>query len=103
MAEGRSQLNVESRAVRDGHVLRTGLDLEKLTRGLPMTEISHDAGTFVCNALYYSMLQHLQSLAGEHHCLFVHVPVVTEENRAALVSDFERLILRLAAIAETMA
>lgn len=96
MAEERSKLNVESRGVRDGHILRTRIDLEKLTRGLPMTEISHDAGNFVCNRLYYSMLKHFETLEGEHHCLFIHVPVLTEENTDALASDFEHIILRLA-------
>lgn len=98
MAEERTTLNVESRAVRDGHTLQTSLDLEMLIEGLPMTEISHDAGAFVCNALYYRMLKHLETLEGKHYCLFIHVPILTEENKDAIAADFERIILRLSAM-----
>ncbi|WP_345976148.1 peptidase C15 [Sulfurimonas sp. HSL3-7] len=95
MAEERTKLNVESRAVRDEKVLHTGIDLQQLTADLVMTEISHDTGRFVCNALYYSMLEHLAAQEGEHHCLFIHVPVLTEENKEALAEDFERILQRI--------
>lgn len=98
MAEERSKLNIESRAVCDGKVFETGIDLEALTQGLGMTEISHDAGQYVCNTLYYRVLEHLERQEGEHHSLFVHVPVLTEANTAALVEDFERILLRLLAL-----
>jgi pyroglutamyl-peptidase len=98
MAEERSRLNVESRAVLEERTLRTGIDLERLTTGLPMTEISHDAGGFVCNTLYYRALEHLQAREREHHCLFIHVPVLTEENTPALTEDFKAIIERLALI-----
>ena len=39
-------------------------------------EISHDAGTFVCNSLFYSMLRHN---GGEVPTGFIHVPFVKEQ------------------------
>jgi len=98
MAEDRDRLSVESQAVRGGKVYRTEIDLEELTAGLPNTYISHDAGDFVCNALYYSALEHLDTLDGNHHCLFVHVPVLTDANVHGITEDFKKLIARLAAL-----
>ena len=95
MAEERSKLHIESSAVLDEQLLQTVVDLEELTADLPMTEISHDAGRFVCNTLYYKTLEHLSSQEEDHHCIFVHVPVLTEENRDQLLADFISIIERL--------
>jgi len=98
MAEERTKLCVESRAVLGEQVLHTRLDLEKLIEGLRMTEISHDAGDFVCNTLYHRTLAHLHAKNGEHDALFVHVPRLTEANAEALSEDFCTLIERLAGL-----
>jgi pyroglutamyl-peptidase len=98
MAEERILLGVESQAVLDGRSLKTGIDLVGLTEDLRITEISHDAGRFVCNTLYYRSLEHLDAQESEHLCVFVHVPVLTEENVHALTQDFVRIIERLAAL-----
>jgi len=97
MAEGRTRLGVEAQASLHGNVLQTDIDLAALTAGLPMTEISRDAGDFVCNTLYYRCLEHLQNVPEPHRCLFIHVPVLTEENAPGLTADFTRIIARLAA------
>ena len=52
------------------------------------------AGTFVCNHLYYSVLKHIQDTAIATQCIFVHVPVLTENNLESIVADFS-LILKL--------
>ena len=98
MAEERAVLSAESQAAMDGVVRRTDIDLAALTAGLAVTEISHDAGDFVCNTLYYRCLEHLQKIGGDHHCLFLHVPVLTGENAPALLEDFRTIIGRLAAV-----
>ena len=95
MAEERTKLHVESRAVLDEQLLQTSVDLDKLTAGLPMTEISHDAGQFVCNTLYFKMLKHLSLQEEDHHCIFVHIPVLTEENENQILADFISIIKRL--------
>lgn len=102
MAEERSKLNVESRAVLEEKILQTGIDLEGLTADLPMTEISHDAGGFVCNTLYYRVLEHLGAQRDKHHCLFIHVPLLTEENSRGLEEDFVSIIERLHRMSQTL-
>jgi pyroglutamyl-peptidase len=96
MAEERQKLHIESRATLGDETLTTAVDLQWLTGGLPMTEISHDAGRFVCNTLYFQMLRHLGRQPREHHCIFVHVPVLTPENTDPVKRDFLSIIGRLA-------
>lgn len=98
MAEERTKLSIEFRAVLDEKILRTNVDLEALTADLPMTEVSHDAGGFVCNTLYFRTLDHLYSQEERHYCIFVHVPLLTEENRSPLAADFIAIIERLSAM-----
>jgi pyroglutamyl-peptidase len=96
MAESRSQLSLEARAVVGNDVLYTPVNLEELTAELLNTEISHDAGQYVCNALYYAMLHHLQQSSWNCRCLFVHVPVLHSGNLAAIVTDFQRILEAIA-------
>lgn len=96
MAESRDHLTVESGATRQGQRLTTAIDLVPLMAGLQVTAISHDAGNYVCNDLYYAVLQHLQtSQQGHKQCIFVHVPILNPENRTAIVQDFLILLQRL--------
>jgi pyroglutamyl-peptidase len=94
MAESRFQLNVEAQAVVNNVVLATELDLKQLTVGLNHTVISYDAGRFVCNSLYHAMLNYLKSSPGRNG-LFIHVPLLTPENRELIVVDFCQLLERL--------
>lgn len=95
MAEERQKLHIESRATVDDKTLTTRVDLHWLTRDLAMTEISHDAGRFVCNTLYYHMLRHLSHQPQKHHCIFAHVPVLTSQNIHLVKSDFLSIIDRM--------
>jgi pyroglutamyl-peptidase len=95
MAEERSRLSLESRAVIDEQVLTTPLCLDTLAEGLSITEISHDAGTFVCNATYHALLCHLSQPA-PRPCLFVHVPLLTDERQNQVVQDFCQILQRIA-------
>ncbi len=98
MAESRCQLTVESKASQGDTILNTSVDLHRLVDGLPETAISHDAGKFVCEGLYYSVLNHLQRNEMKKYCLFVHVPVLTPSNTAGIVADFQLIIERLASL-----
>ncbi|NJN32070.1 MAG: hypothetical protein HC824_17855 [Synechococcales cyanobacterium RM1_1_8] len=79
-------------------------------------EVSENAGHFVCNGLYYRLLDPafraslaLPSRGGgqaaetpteaptEAQILFVHVPILTPDNREALMADFRLLLSRLMA------
>lgn len=94
MGEPRRRLGLESSAVNpEGRKLRSPLPLTLLSQDLRATEISHDAGSFVCNCLYYEVLNYLQtsSIPG----LFVHVPRLTPQNTQAIASDFMQVLERM--------
>lgn len=95
MGESRKTLDLESTAV-DEHIrLHPSLDLTWLSRGLESTQISNDAGRFVCNRLYYRVLSYLHHHAPDIPCVFIHVPRLTLQNRAAIVQDFQVVIDRM--------
>lgn len=97
MAESRGKLTVERRARREEEELSTLIDLPQVTAGLEC-EISDDAGQFVCEALYFSVLKHLCERLWLTPAVFVHVPVLTRQNRAAVSQDFSALLERLSAV-----
>ncbi|HLO49811.1 MAG TPA: peptidase C15 [Kamptonema sp.] len=92
MAESRQKLTVESTAIVNGEALKTTFPLEDLVADLTMTEISHDAGKFVCEALYYSLLKYIKHRNLSSQCIFIHVPVLTNKNIEAITSDFLSII-----------
>ncbi|OKH20788.1 peptidase C15 [Chroogloeocystis siderophila] len=96
MAESRSQLTVESRATCGNIALRSPIDLEQLIAELSVTQISHDAGKFVCEGLYFAVLNHITTQKLNSHCLFVHVPILTDENIQQVTKDFILIIQRMA-------
>jgi pyroglutamyl-peptidase len=77
-------------------LLNTSVDLVKLVTGLAVTEISHDAGKFVCEGLYYEVLKSLDQR--NIPCIFVHVPVLTPDNLPNILADFQLIIQRVANI-----
>ncbi len=95
MGETRTRLNLERKAVRDGQTRFTPVDLDALVEGLSFTTISHDAGSFVCNRLYFDVLDFLQAFHRSVLCLFVHVPCLTEGNRSLVAEDFLAIVARL--------
>jgi pyroglutamyl-peptidase len=96
MAESREKLTLESCACCDRDILKTAVNLEQLVTDLPTIEISHDAGKFVCEALYYGVLKHICDSKSVTKCIFVHVPILTAENADQIVADFLLIMHRLA-------
>jgi pyroglutamyl-peptidase len=96
MAEARRHLSVESNATYGGTRLKTPVNLDRLLEGSVETTISHDAGQFVCEGLYYSVLNHLQKNEMKRQGVFIHVPVLTRNNVAGILADFELILQRLA-------
>ncbi len=92
MAEKRDRLTVESQAFYRGQQLQTRLDLQALTAPLEFTEISHDAGKFVCEGLYFQVLNHLQRQQSPARALFLHVPLLTAANRQLILRDVETML-----------
>lgn len=96
MAQRRTLLSVEVSASCGEIVLQTTVNLEKLVAGARAVEISHDCGKFVCEGLYYSVLEELRQRQLTTPCIFVHVPILTEENLPLILDDFLLIIHRLA-------
>jgi pyroglutamyl-peptidase len=96
MAESREKLTLESCACCDRDILKTAFNLEPLIADLAATEISHDAGKFVCEALYYGMLKYIYEAQSATQCIFVHVPILTAQNAGKIVADFLLIMRRLA-------
>lgn len=92
MAETRELLTVESNGKCGDVVLETAIDVHQLVAPLSYTKISHDAGKFVCNHLYYSVLKYCQERELPDLCLFVHVPPLNAENRSPILSDFMAIL-----------
>lgn len=96
MAERRSQLTLESNAWGRDRQLYTDLNLSLLLNSLKNSKISHDAGKFVCEGLYFRVLSYFETLSRSKSCLFVHVPILTPHNQKEILQDFIQLIANLA-------
>ncbi len=95
MAESRQKLTVESRAFYGESMLKTTVNLKELVKNLAVTEISNEAGKFVCEALYYSVLKHCLENGLKTQVIFVHVPILTPDNQENIINDFLLIIRRL--------
>lgn len=111
MAERRQVLSLEVRATHAQGQLWTPISLihlSSLRKQLNRTEMSFDAGTFVCNGIYYALLKQFWGTVEQHSeqrtsspvttnpmPLFVHVPCLTRENQADLRQDFQQILYQL--------
>ncbi len=88
MAELRSCLSVESNARWQSDWRFTSVNLHQLLKPTIDTVVSHDAGRFVCNYLYYQVLRTMPALP----TIFVHVPLFTDNRVEAIANDFLTLL-----------
>ena len=95
MAESRNQLNLELQGTCNQRVLKTSINLKRLMMGAQITEVSHSAGDFVCNHLYFKVLDFLNHANWPCECVFVHVPRLTKANWQPIQSDFQLMLDRL--------
>ncbi|WP_017654698.1 hypothetical protein [Fortiea contorta] len=96
MAAKRTQLSLEACASWGESFLHTQVDLAQLVWGARAIEISYDCGKFVCEGLYYSVLDYLGQSQLKADCIFVHVPVLHQENLMDILKDFLLIINKLA-------
>ncbi len=92
MAESRNRLTIEANAICQAECLETSVNIVELTNLLTITDISQDAGKFVCEGLYYQVLKHTQSLQKKIPSIFVHVPRLNESNLNLIHRDFSLII-----------
>ncbi len=98
MAEQRSRLSVESNGRFQSDLQFSSIDFAQLLDFTTDTTISHDAGGFVCNYLYYHVLRYLESCQSQTKAIFVHVPLLNYDNRAAIGDDFLAILKSLQSI-----
>ena len=55
-------------------------------------KISYDCGKFVCEGVYYSVLEYLHRSQLQIKCIFVHVPILNQENLIDIIADFVLII-----------
>jgi pyroglutamyl-peptidase len=79
----------------DSRLIKTSVNLENLLEDLSNTEISHEAGKFVCEGLYYDVLKYLRKRDSNIPCIFVHVPILTPENLQLILADFRLIIEKM--------
>ncbi len=92
MAESRDELTLESNARCDKDCLVTNVQLDNLVTCLNNTKISHDAGNFVCEGLYYQVLRYLYTEKTDIPCIFVHIPVLNPNNKENIQQDFIKIV-----------
>lgn len=103
MAETRSRLTLERRATSGVDACCTPVNLWELVAGLPMTDISYDAGSFVCNATYYRVLSVVEAAKLPTQTIFLHVPQPHPDTWEAILSDCEQLLQRMMHLSTTEA
>ncbi|PZO50429.1 MAG: hypothetical protein DCF15_15850 [Phormidesmis priestleyi] len=102
--QAKSQAKSQTEQLAPGHChrLKTAINLLDLLTGTYLSEVSQDAGRYVCNHLYYRVLRFVnnQNFSPDFKtvALFVHVPVLTPENKRLILHDFCAIAARLADI-----
>jgi len=85
--------NQVSNAVRPAaNILQTSVNVERAIAGTVLSEISEDAGTYVCNHLYYSVLDLVEKVDWEMSGVFIHIPVLNSDNQTVILQDFVKVI-----------
>ena len=92
MAESRQRLSIEANATCQDRCIYTQVDLTELTSNLAITEVSQDAGKFVCEGLYYQILNYTRSLSPQPPCIFIHVPILNQNNLDSIQQDFGLIV-----------
>jgi len=94
--QGKSRrfLKLEYQAQVKGKRIRSRINLGHLTTGLPSVRTSRYAGSFVCNATYFRVLDYLDKHRPRIHCLFLHIPETNNRYWPDIMDDFSRLMRR---------
>lgn len=92
MAESRELLTIESNAICGENCIFTPVNLDSLLASLIYTKISHDAGKFVCEGLYYQVLKYVENQNLNIPCIFVHVPILEQDNIDKIQQDFTAIV-----------
>jgi pyroglutamyl-peptidase len=89
-------LELELNGKSSTRTLRTSLALNPLLANTHLTQISHCAGDYVCNHLYYHLLDTIHRHRWPTQALFIHIPRVSPDNEPFLIHDLSLVLNRLA-------
>ncbi|MEL6580262.1 MAG: peptidase C15 [Cyanobacteria bacterium J06621_12] len=95
MAEKRNKLTIESNASHLDKRFYTSVNVADLVATLEITEVSNDAGKFVCEGLYYQLLKYIRAQSLNTQCIFVHVPLLSSNQSKLIRQDFDSIICKL--------
>ncbi|MEL6469569.1 MAG: peptidase C15 [Cyanobacteria bacterium J06623_4] len=95
MAEKRPYLSLEQRAKGVHRHLQTTVDLPALLEGTVLSQISYDAGTYVCNHLYYKVLESVSQSQRPIGVIFAHIPPLNPDSTPFVLDDFCRISANL--------
>ena len=77
--------------------LQTSVEVSALLSGTLLSKTSDDAGSYVCNHLYYSVLRFIEQANWPTRAVFIHVPLLTAPNKRLILDDFVAIASKLAA------
>lgn len=100
MAEKRPHLSIERQAKAPLQTLQTPVNVSALLAGTLLSDVSDDAGSYVCNHLYYRVLKFINDARWQTVGIFIHVPVLSRENKRLILNDFIHIASKLAAFKE---
>lgn len=105
MAEKRPYLSIERQAIEYSfkeplQTLQTSVNVLALRVGTLLSEVSDDAGRYVCNHLYYSVLKFIDEASWETVGVFIHIPILSRENKGLILNDFIHIVSKLAEFRE---
>lgn len=92
MAEKRAHLSIECCARYSTQTLFTPVDAEQLLTETWLSELSFDAGRYVCNHLYYEVLKAICDRNLPIKAIFLHIPPLTPQNTPLLAHDFCQIL-----------
>ncbi|MEL6159729.1 MAG: peptidase C15 [Cyanobacteria bacterium J06623_5] len=95
MAENRSYLSLEQQATCAHRRLQTKVDLPALLEGTVLSQISHDAGRYVCNHLYYKVLENVSAAQPPVGVIFAHIPALSADSTPFVLNDFCKIAANL--------
>ena len=86
---------VESTTAKPVSILQTTMDIEYLMADTLLSEVSEDAGTYVCNFLYYDLLDLVCRVNWEMAGVFIHIPIFNPDSQAILLQDFLKIVNKI--------
>jgi pyroglutamyl-peptidase len=90
----------EKRSMRPANLppltLQTSVKVSALLSGTLLSEPSDDAGSYVCNHLYYRVLKFIDQTNWPTRAIFIHIPLLTAHNKRLILDDFVAIASQLA-------